>query len=550
MARKGSRKVRTGCFTCKVRKVKCDETKPACARCSASGRKCDGYPAPLSTELRPFLPKSPSEFPGAMSQAESRAIQFFCEMAGPNLPGATDPFFWTHLVMQFSRFEPAVKHSVVAISSLYEDVIVARARGESHLRGQRLRDNSLALGHYNAAIKQLLVMENQGLVLLVCLLFVCVELLQSNRDMALQHCAHGTAIMGSSDALSYHWVKQWVLPLFRRLNALKYFFGDDRSDLPDLRVSEYPIPALFFSFNEAESMIDDVFNQAFQLVRRGDVYRAGHKRHEDPPPDLLREQGRIVHLLDLWYTMFVNLDARCVAKKNEIKGPGRLFALTRYRTSKVWASMAFTKTEMGYDSQHEEFRVMVEDMSRAADERMQSDSDRNRNNFEFEMGLIAPIMFIVMKCRYLDLRIEALRCLAVLAAPREALWERDGMYSLARRIIEIEHGVGLDETGQIPPGVKPSCSGLPPEDMRVAHFVTEISEASGQDFYGHEVRGRKAVFVMRATDDTVRLRPDFLPDYPVALPAWSAKCAHETVLSGADVEEYERSVSSHAWIKG
>ena len=36
-------KVRTGCLTCKIRRVKCDEGKPACQKCTSTGRKCDGY---------------------------------------------------------------------------------------------------------------------------------------------------------------------------------------------------------------------------------------------------------------------------------------------------------------------------------------------------------------------------------------------------------------------------------------------------------------------------------------------------------------------------
>lgn len=38
-------KVRTGCKTCKKRKVKCDEQKPVCRRCARAGVKCDGYEA-------------------------------------------------------------------------------------------------------------------------------------------------------------------------------------------------------------------------------------------------------------------------------------------------------------------------------------------------------------------------------------------------------------------------------------------------------------------------------------------------------------------------
>ncbi|KAI0433040.1 hypothetical protein F5Y09DRAFT_300121 [Xylaria sp. FL1042] len=39
-------KARTGCLTCKRRKVKCDEAKPACTRCAKSGHRCAGYEAP------------------------------------------------------------------------------------------------------------------------------------------------------------------------------------------------------------------------------------------------------------------------------------------------------------------------------------------------------------------------------------------------------------------------------------------------------------------------------------------------------------------------
>ncbi|OAA71088.1 Zn(2)-C6 fungal-type DNA-binding domain protein [Akanthomyces lecanii RCEF 1005] len=36
-------KTRTGCITCRIRRVKCDEAKPMCNRCMTSGRMCDGY---------------------------------------------------------------------------------------------------------------------------------------------------------------------------------------------------------------------------------------------------------------------------------------------------------------------------------------------------------------------------------------------------------------------------------------------------------------------------------------------------------------------------
>jgi Fungal Zn(2)-Cys(6) binuclear cluster domain/Fungal specific transcription factor domain len=40
------KRVRTGCATCRKRRIKCDERKPTCARCEAANFVCEGYPTP------------------------------------------------------------------------------------------------------------------------------------------------------------------------------------------------------------------------------------------------------------------------------------------------------------------------------------------------------------------------------------------------------------------------------------------------------------------------------------------------------------------------
>ncbi|OHE97081.1 hypothetical protein CORC01_07690 [Colletotrichum orchidophilum] len=519
MARKGSRKTRTGCFTCKVRKVKCDEAKPECKRCSNTGRICDGYPAPapapapIASLDQPRLLRAQSVFP-SISRQESRALQFFCEMVGPNLPGVTDPYFWTHLVIQFSRYEPAVRHSIIAISSLYEGVI--RVQNDPFdVKNEQIQNNALALRHYNAAINQLTAMENQGLVLLVCLLFICIEFLQSNRETALRHCAHGTAILASSDSTSYRWVRQYLTPLFRRLSSLPFFFGSGPSDMLDLSISRYPVPVSFNIFSEAEDMIDDVFNQAMQVIRRGDTYRVGQKQHIPIPSELLKEQNRILSQLNQWYGMFTDLEARTGPTATKSSGFARVFALARYRICLIWLSNAFVRSEMGYDDFREEFHKVVEETSQAAAEQ---NSTEVKTSPAFEMGFIAPLFFCAQRCRDLGRRLEALRLLRLLAAPRENLWDRDGMYALARRIIEIEHGLELNIEGRVSPAVQPQYLGLPPETTRIQQFNIEFVSGRQKNFYGHEVRGLKAILFMRSGSGKIYLRPEALFEEDPQLP--------------------------------
>lgn len=50
-------KTRSGCVTCKQRRVKCDESKPECQRCRKAGQICGGYYIPLPWLFEPGRPR-------------------------------------------------------------------------------------------------------------------------------------------------------------------------------------------------------------------------------------------------------------------------------------------------------------------------------------------------------------------------------------------------------------------------------------------------------------------------------------------------------------
>ncbi|RHZ60128.1 uncharacterized protein CDV56_108443 [Aspergillus thermomutatus] len=62
----------TGCWTCRTRKIKCDEAKPSCRQCHEKGLVCDGYGARLQwltpgTDRESLLPEVPPAVSGAQS---------------------------------------------------------------------------------------------------------------------------------------------------------------------------------------------------------------------------------------------------------------------------------------------------------------------------------------------------------------------------------------------------------------------------------------------------------------------------------------------------
>ncbi len=67
-------RVRTGCVTCRRRRVKCDEAKPSCARCRAANFICGGYiPARSGTSASNPQPLSRSS-PQSTSRESSSDI--------------------------------------------------------------------------------------------------------------------------------------------------------------------------------------------------------------------------------------------------------------------------------------------------------------------------------------------------------------------------------------------------------------------------------------------------------------------------------------------
>lgn len=54
------RRTKTGCLTCRKRRIKCDETHPTCNNCKKSKRECLGYDPIFKQQQTPSLQPSPN----------------------------------------------------------------------------------------------------------------------------------------------------------------------------------------------------------------------------------------------------------------------------------------------------------------------------------------------------------------------------------------------------------------------------------------------------------------------------------------------------------
>ncbi|KAI1319812.1 hypothetical protein F5Y16DRAFT_405822 [Xylariaceae sp. FL0255] len=500
MARKGSPKVRTGCKTCKVRKVKCDEGKPHCKRCTSTGRQCDGYVTVSTAEESALIWHRPRYmFPNVNDPSEKRSLRFFCDIAAPGLSGPMDPYFWTHLVMQFSTFEPAVRHSLVAVGALVEQVYFNPSVAAL------MPDDKLVLNHYNAAIRHLSSMENEALVLLVCILFICIEFLRGNRDAAVRHCQHGITILKRVER-SFPWTKEYLSPLFHRLSIFPFFFMAEERDTLQIAGLDERIPHSFDGIYQAMSHLDPVVGRTMRLVRHSDMYRYADtdKIPETINPDLQTEQDETRAHLEEWYAKF---SAFLAGPKNvEVPAVQICYTLLRYNVSRIWIEAVFSADEMVYDTHIDTFRSLID----LAESIPEGSLAPQSSNFIFEAAFCPLLYWLIMKCRCLETRLRALVLMPKLCAPRENFWDRVTMTLMARRIIELEHGCTLAADGSaMLVGDPPLYPGLPPVEKRMLESSSD-PDTHMQVIDGQKKSGRLIGFYMRDGEGKVSIEYEFV----------------------------------------
>ncbi|KAK1580049.1 uncharacterized protein LY79DRAFT_318317 [Colletotrichum navitas] len=461
MARRGITRVKTGCATCKTRRIKCDEKRPSCSRCLSTGRRCDGYSSPPSNAYwwaqmlrsRP-RPMSTTTLPNVdNSAAAGRAMHFYHTVAAPALTGSLSETFWRAVVVQVSSREPVAGHAVLALASLYE----------TFATGAR-RPAPFAVGHYNKAIGLLRSTRDPALVLFVCVLFICIELLRNNPRNAIAHCRHGINILNEVQAES-DFLRHHVVPAMHQLSLAPYCYDADPKTFPTIN---RPVPS---AGARLESVVEARMRQITIQIRTARFLQTGEERrlaagYEGPEPDRVRTQKSILVDLDSWHSAFQALKA---AHQLDDKEHAVLCLLEiRYILNRTLLLLSETTSENEYDAYMDDYRAVVDLAARATASPGDGGPSRTTQFYTDDSAIelsFGPLLYLVVsKCRSLTVRIAALKLMEQLARPRVNIWVKSITGAVARRIIEVEHQISL---GDLDMSNFVDDGELPPEERRV-----------------------------------------------------------------------------------
>ncbi|KAJ5087656.1 hypothetical protein N7456_011272 [Penicillium angulare] len=385
MPRTGVKRVRTGCKTCKVRKIKCDEGKPQCQKCISTGRLCDGYeePPPHALQRNALLRIQPSQCTWGEPR-ELRNLECFRQFVAPMLAGPV-PAFWTDVVPQLTEREPIARHAMMALSSFFVTI------GQDS--PPQFEDLKFAQRHYGSAIKQMIYAKpaDMDIVVTACILLIGVEFLRGHPEAAIFHTRHVMQLVKSYKPRAE---LQATLALF---NAFILLLPGFFPEMP--RPIEYKSSCGVASFNDltqAKEALTELTSRAVELA----FSREEQQRTRLSTP-LSESQESIEFLekrlnedLDAFYAVLLGLERYDANMKRR---GNRLFK-ARWLVCKVWANDGLAVAS-SYGS-HEYYFLRIIDLV--------SEAYAEGPKYIFAIEFATILLFVIQQCRDEDISNVAL----------------------------------------------------------------------------------------------------------------------------------------------
>ncbi|KAK3942534.1 hypothetical protein QBC46DRAFT_309163 [Diplogelasinospora grovesii] len=466
----GKAKVKTGCRTCKIRKVKCDEGRPACRRCIATGRVCDGYGIwggggnsyaqrqHSSPTFRGSSIVTQSPALQAAGKREKNYFEWFKRKTVPKLQGSFASNFWNTLLLQASQNEPAVLHTIIALSSIHmsghDDVNCINAPNDAE---------QFMLHHYIKAISHLQPHFSNNkdrasirVALITCVLFVSLELLRGHFESAQIHLQNGLRVLGEAGMLfdgnagvpvarlkaSHEPTDDWIVEAFSRLHIqFGLFVQAYQHPCLDLLPTSpaYSTPNVFCSINDAWQQLEHLLNMVFYLSQQ-----ARQQTFPEQDPTLLAHAQQLRMGLSHWlevFEAFLRAMQSSMSEEEEMVFP--LLRAYHTMTGIMTEACLFPGDESVFDLCADKFVLLINQlaqlwkMSSASQSAGEMPGSFDMSKSIVDLGWIPPLYYTATKCRVHRIRAQAIRLLEC-TSHREGIWDANTAACAARKVVQIE----------------------------------------------------------------------------------------------------------------
>ena len=432
-------KVRTGCITCKERKVKCTEEKPNCSRCTRSGQQCGGYKVPRTwlfhsrKERAVAAEDSSIEWSPSWScvllpdETDRRSFDFYVDQTAPILSSYFGYSFWSRTLPQASFHEPVIKEMVLATSSLIES---------NELRLSLLEDNLVYQANYKRVIRRMTSDKapSTEYVLMACLLLACCDFCRGEFQTGMQHIISGVRILDEwfrSQYLSSNMatpeanlILTELAPLFASIVLKIPTYGLSLGLHPGMMLKLVPcrelphVPKTFSNVHLARHALDGIAHHVVKLM--------------EPQTDMLEQGSWVPQMKDSLsrYSAALSAFEKSLPRTKRDRLDMWLALLRahhRVLTMTVNVFPFFHGSPAAYEPFKSEFQAILEEYSKINMasppnnffSRPATRSD-DSNQLQWHLGFIPPLFFVATKCRDPRTQSNAIRQLRSLKAQEKA----------------------------------------------------------------------------------------------------------------------------------
>ncbi|KAN0098179.1 hypothetical protein V8E51_013842 [Hyaloscypha variabilis] len=488
-------KTRTGCVTCKIRRVKCDEAKPYCNRCIKACVKCDGYVTKpkKGSVIRPILPIIAPDFEPILwepsnnliqNEGDFRYLQMFCEKTAHHLKSITPTNLWSGLMLQASERNEAVRHGIIAIaalditSQLKTDQLPNHRCGTGTSPADPRTHYQLALREYSLAIQAMQKETSKGTLdltttLITCLVIICFETFHGNSYNALSQINTGLLLIEQSVAQKKDTptslvdgipssllsrVDESLIRAFVRLDLQAMsFIGNLTRGIPNPAFRElspltslHNMPTLFSSLSEARNYLELLMVRSMHSCHP-DIHKRPGRRELFPrssrkfiPISTAVVRSDSLMAAHRWHEAFQILYGLARAKK----GSKDFLDAT---TLELYYHAMLAPLDMSHEDDMRKYVPCFQTQLALCKEILNHPIvEKNQRLFAFDLEVVLPLFGIGWRCPHSETRREAIDLL--LATRRqEGLW--DGMMAgkITEWIATLEEEEGLGPDGCAPP---------------------------------------------------------------------------------------------------
>jgi hypothetical protein len=438
-------------------------------RCLDLRRQCEGYQTLTYSDasFRSYRPKQSSQptsespkpvlVPTATERRDVRQLlAFYQDQVSQHLAGFVDTDFWSVQIPQLGQSEPSVAYAIAAISATFQTIRSPADSSHGVLRDTVFSD-PMSLEFYNLALKkttQRVVQHDGGLMAtLTCMLFLCLEFLQSNKQKSKILFSKLCELVQFSRQQEWarsrdHDLTSNLQSMHSRIVLLSLLFVHPVPGhyYQDWTPHSIDLPQAFMSLHQARDELYQLMAVTHDFCKLARTNSEAPNQHSVTSTIGPKEQAYLISKLCEWRELFRQW---CTNKPVKDAASLQSIALLRLydHISMGWLMNPWEYSQLPFDGAREYFELAVEECSRIL--AASSPNSELMSIFHFEMGILPPLYFTAIKCRAQRLRMRAFDLLRR-APRREGLWDREELVAVAGRVIEIETAAVSSSDASIP----------------------------------------------------------------------------------------------------